>query len=95
MKIVDIAKAEAHLLELIEKAARGESFIIAKNGKSLVKVTGLSTPSAGVHRLGFMAGQILVPDDFDQMGAGAINEQFGIDPTRSPGDRMRSTDGKR
>ena len=78
MKIVDIAKAEAQLLELVEKAARGEPFIIAKSGKPLVKVTGLSTPSAGVRRLGFMAGQILVPDDFDQMGAVTINEKFGV-----------------
>ena len=82
MKIVDIAKAEAQLLGLVEKAARGEPFIIAKSGKPLVKVTGLSTPSARVRRLGFMAGQISVPDDFDQMGTGTINEQFGISPTR-------------
>ena len=89
MKIVDIAKAEAQLLELVEKAAWGEPFMIAKNGKPLVKVTGLSTPSAGVRRIGFMAGQILVPDDFDQMGAGTINEQFEIGPAHSPCDHTQ------
>jgi prevent-host-death family protein len=94
MKIVEIAKAEAQLLELVEKAARGEPFIIAKSGKPLVKVTGLSAPIFGVRRLGFMAGQILVPDDFDQMGAGTINEQFGISPKHSPCGRVRRTDGK-
>ena len=41
--------------------------MIAKAGKPLVKVTPLDTPVAGqVRRLGFMAGRIQVPDDFDR-----------------------------
>jgi len=41
------------------------SAVIAKAGKPLVKVTPLDTPVAGqVRRLGFMAGRIQVPDDF-------------------------------
>ncbi len=54
---------------LLEQASKGESFVIAKAGKPVVKVTALSSPTGGeVKRLGFMAGQISVPDDFDQMG---------------------------
>jgi hypothetical protein len=30
-------------------------------------------------RLGFLAGQITVPDDFDQMGRAEIEQLFGAD----------------
>ena len=77
MQIVNIHEAKTHLSRLIEKAARGEAFVIAKAGKPLVKVTALDTPSAGQsRRLGFMAGQISVPDDFDQMGSAEIENLF-------------------
>jgi len=65
MQIVNIHEAKTHLSRLIEKAARGEAFVIAKAGKPLVKVTALDTPTAGQsRRLGFLTGQISVPDDF-------------------------------
>ena len=44
----------------------------------MVKVTALDTPIAGQkRRLGFMAGQIVVPDDFDRMGGPEIAQIFG------------------
>jgi len=59
------------------RAAKGEPFVIAKAGKPLVKVTALDAPAAGqVRRLGFMAGEIHVPDDFDRMGSAEIEELF-------------------
>ena len=68
MKTVNIHEAKTQLSKLIEKASKGESFIIAKAGKPVVRVTALSAPTAAqVRRLGFMAGQISVPDDFDRM----------------------------
>ncbi|MFC5475740.1 type II toxin-antitoxin system Phd/YefM family antitoxin [Paraherbaspirillum soli] len=80
MQTVNIHEAKTHLSRLIEQAAKGESFIIAKAGKPLVKVTALNAPEAGqVKRLGFMAGQIVVPDDFDQMGGAEIEQLFGGD----------------
>ena len=58
-------------------AVRGEPFIIAKAGKPLVKVTSLDVPiGAQVRRLGFMAGKITVPGDFDRMGGEEIAELF-------------------
>jgi prevent-host-death family protein len=78
MKTVNIHEAKTHLSRLVEKASKGESFIIAKAGKPLVKVTALSSPTgAEVRRLGFMAGQISVPDDFDRMGREEIQRIFG------------------
>lgn len=78
MKTVNIHEAKTHLSKLIEKASKGETFVIAKAGKPVVKVTALSAPTgAQVRRLGFMAGQISVPDDFDQMGEEEIERIFG------------------
>ena len=77
MKTVNIHEAKTQLSKLIEEASRGESFVIAKAGKPVVKVTALSAPvGAQVRRLGFMAGQISVPDDFDRMGSKEIEQIF-------------------
>jgi prevent-host-death family protein len=78
MKTVNIHQAKTQLSKLIEQASKGESFIIAKAGKPVVRVTALSAPTAAqVRRLGFMAGQISVPDDFDRMGQKEIERMFG------------------
>lgn len=80
MKTVNIHEAKTQLSRLVEEASKGEPFIIAKAGKPVVKVTALSAPiGAQVRRLGFMAGQISVPDDFDQMGKDEIERIFGGD----------------
>ena len=63
-------------MKLVDQAARGEPFIIAKAGKPLVKVTALDAPAAP-RRLGFLAGEIAVPDDFDTMGEAEIAALFG------------------
>ena len=78
MQTVNIHKAKTQLSRLIDQAVKGNSFIIAKAGKPLVKVVRLDAPSAGqIRRLGFMAGQFTVPDDFDSMGAREIERLFG------------------
>lgn len=78
MRTVNIHEAKTHLSRLVEQAAKGESFVIAKAGKPLVKVTRLDTPATDeVRRLGFMAGEIAVPDDFDRMGGAEIERLFG------------------
>jgi prevent-host-death family protein len=77
MQTYNIHQAKTHLSRLIEQAAKGESFVIAKSGKPLVKVVPLDAPeSAQIKRFGFMAGQIRVPDDFDQMAESVIVKMF-------------------
>ena len=77
MQIVNICEAKIHLSRLIEKAVRGEAFVIAKAGKPLLKVTALDIPAAEDNRrLGFLVGHIYVPDDFDRMGRTEIEHQF-------------------
>ena len=80
MRTVNIHEAKTHLSRLVERAAKGEPFVIAKAGKPLVKVTALNAPTAGQIRcLGFMAGEIAVPDDFDRMGSAEIEDLFRSD----------------
>jgi prevent-host-death family protein len=77
---VNMHEGKTHLSRLVEQAAKGGPFVIAKAGKPLVKVVELDAPSAGqVKRVGFMEGQIFVPDDFDIMGRAEIARLFGYD----------------
>ncbi|MCX7111366.1 MAG: type II toxin-antitoxin system prevent-host-death family antitoxin [Proteobacteria bacterium] len=77
MHTVNIHEAKTHLSRLVEEAAKGEVFIIAKAGKPMVKVVPLSAEETGTQRrLGFMQGEIQVPDDFDRMGADEIEALF-------------------
>jgi prevent-host-death family protein len=77
MQTYNIHDAKTQLSKLVEMAAKGESFVIAKAGKPMVKVIALDTPeSSQMKRFGFMAGQIKMPDDFNTMGAGEIQALF-------------------
>jgi prevent-host-death family protein len=77
MRKVNMHEAKTHLSRLVERAAKGEGFIIAKAGKPLVKVVPLSSGEAAApRRLGFLKGEIAVPDDFDRMGQDEIERQF-------------------
>lgn len=77
MRTVNIHEAKTHLSRLVDMAARGEPFIIARLGKPLVKVVPFDAPQAGApRRLGFLAGRFTVPDDFDRMGSDEIGRLF-------------------
>lgn len=77
MQKFNIHEAKTQLSKLVEMAASGEPFIIAKAGKPMVIVTALSMPEASKKkRFGFMAGKINVPDDFSSMGADEIEALF-------------------
>jgi prevent-host-death family protein len=77
MRTVNIHEAKTHLSRLVDQAAKGEPFVIAKAGKPLVRVIAPDAPSGGqVQRLGFTTGQILVPDDFDRVGSAEIAMLF-------------------
>ena len=75
MRTVNMREAKTHLSRLVAAAARGEPFVIARAGTPLVKVVALDAPEPR-HRIGFLAGRISVPDDFDSMGATEIRNMF-------------------
>ncbi|MGE0007710.1 MAG: type II toxin-antitoxin system Phd/YefM family antitoxin [Parvibaculaceae bacterium] len=77
MQTVDIHEAKTHLSRLVEQAAKGKPFVIAKAGKPMVKVVPidqavLSPP----RRVGFMTSQFSVSDDFDHMERRQIEQLF-------------------
>ena len=77
MQTVNIHEAKTNLSRLVDQAVKGEPFIIAKAGKPLVKVMALEVPNPdNITRIGFMAGQFDIPDDFDTMGSVDIEEMF-------------------
>jgi prevent-host-death family protein len=78
MVTVNIHEAKTQLSRLVDRAAKGEPFVIAKAGKPLVKVSALDAPAIP-KRLGFLAGEIEVPDDFDRMGEREIAALFGAE----------------
>jgi prevent-host-death family protein len=77
MRKVNIHEAKTHLSRLVEEAAKGEPFVIAKAGKPMVKVVPLDAPAKRkVRRLGFLEGQFKLPDDFDRMAEDEILALF-------------------
>jgi prevent-host-death family protein len=75
---VNIHEAKTQLSKLVDRASKGETIIIAKAGKPMVKVTAIDAPTK-TKRFGFLEGQIQVPDDFDRMGEAEIARLFGIE----------------
>ncbi len=75
MRSINIHEAKTNLSKLVDRAAKGESFIIAKAGKPMVKVIPLDVPKQS-SRIGFFDGQFKIPDDFDTMCGAEIESLF-------------------
>ena len=77
MTTVNIHEAKTHLSRLVERAANGETVIIAKAGKPMAKIVPLEPVKVDTSkRLGGLEGQFVIPDDFDTMMADEIAEMF-------------------
>ncbi len=74
MKTVNMHEAKTHLSRLVEGAAKGEPFVIARAGKPLVKVVMIEAEEP--RRTGFLKDQVEVPEDFDTMFADEIQAMF-------------------
>jgi prevent-host-death family protein len=81
METINIHEAKTHLSRLVEKAAAGEPFIIAKAGKPMVQV--LALPAAPRKRqLGFLKGKVTTPVDFKAFARDEIDEMFFGNPNK-------------
>ena len=77
MRTYNKHEAKTHLSRLVAQAADGEPFVIARSGKPVVKVMAIDAPAAGAaRRVGFMVGEIQVPEDFNRMDAKVIENLF-------------------
>ena len=75
METVNIHEAKTHLSRLVEKAAKGEAFIIAKAGKPMVKVVPLEDEKPK-RRLGMLDGMFEVPDNIKEFARDELEEMF-------------------
>lgn len=62
---VNMHEAKTRLSELVAAAERGDEVLIARNGTPAVRLVAVTHEHAPV-RLGVLAGQIEVGDDFDE-----------------------------
>ena len=77
MRIVNIHDAKTNLSRLVERAANdGESFVIARAGKPLVKVVPLEQAATPKRRIGFLKGRFAAPDDIKAIGREEIAAMF-------------------
>lgn len=79
VRSVNMHEAKTHLSRLVDEAAAGQSFVICKAGRPMVRVmpidSGEDAPLTK-RRLGLLVGQCEVPDDFDQLAAAEIADWF-------------------
>lgn len=69
MHTYTVQEAKDLLSNLVDQCTQGETILIAKEGKPLVKLVPVDHEPAQHQRLGFLAGRFTVPDDFDRMEA--------------------------
>jgi prevent-host-death family protein len=77
METVNIHEAKTHFSRILERVAHGESIVIARAGRPVARLLPMEPPAlAASRRIGFLAGEIWVPDDFDRMGEPEITTLF-------------------
>ena len=73
---ISLEEAQDQLPQLVDRAVRGETVIIARAGQPLAKVMAAGPSIRRPQRIGFMKGNISVPYDFDSMGKESVNQLF-------------------
>ncbi len=77
METFNIHEVKTHLSKLVDRAANGEPFVIAKAGKPMVKVVPLdASTDRPKNRIGFLKGVYAIPDDIKAFGREEIEEMF-------------------
>ncbi|UYV12387.1 MAG: type II toxin-antitoxin system Phd/YefM family antitoxin [Phycisphaera sp.] len=75
METINIHEAKTHLSRLLQRAARGEEFIIAKAGKPIAKLVGFREshqPRTGGH----WKGLVRIGEDFDAPLPDEVDQAF-------------------
>jgi prevent-host-death family protein len=76
MQKINIYDAKAHFSRIIQEVAQtGESIVIAKNGRAMVKVSAYVEEKIK-RKLGFLKGKGTIPDDFDNINREEIGAMF-------------------
>ncbi len=75
MEIINTHQAKTHLSKLLERAARGEEFIIAKAGKPIARLIGFREDDR-TRTGGQWKGLVRIGDDFDAPLPDEIDQAF-------------------
>jgi len=78
MKKVNIYEAKTRLSQLVTEAASGKDIIIARSGRPVARLTGLSR-AGRKRRLGILNGRFRIPDDFNLPLPDDVLRSFGGD----------------
>lgn len=65
MATINVHAAKTHFSSLLERVAAGEEIVIAKAGKPVARLTGLSSGNRAPRQLGSLAGRLTAHPDFD------------------------------
>jgi len=76
MQTINIHEAKTQLSRYVDQAAQGEEVIIARAGKPVARLMPLAGQSGLPRTLGLGKGKFTLPDDFDAMNAGEIQDMF-------------------
>lgn len=63
--VLTLSDAKARFSEIIEKVINGDEFVVTRMGKPVARISRVTT-NAGPRKLGDLAGQIWVSEDFDE-----------------------------
>lgn len=78
METVNTHEAKTHLSKLLERAAKGEEFIIAKAGKPIARLIGFKSEDHD-RTGGQWKGLVRMSKDFDAPLPNELADGFGID----------------
>jgi prevent-host-death family protein len=76
--IRNLYEAKTHLSELVDRAAKGEEIVIAKNGVPMAKLVPLEKKPKRVP--GGWEGKVWIADDFDEPLPDDLLRAFNEDP---------------
>jgi prevent-host-death family protein len=75
MQVVNVHAAKTQLSRLLDAVSAGQEVIIAKAGKPVARLVPYTQPKSR-RQLGTLAGEFIVPDDFDDPLPDAILAEF-------------------
>jgi prevent-host-death family protein len=65
MDHINLYEAKTKLSELVDRAAAGEEIVIARHGRPVARLVAYAPPPGKRRKLGVLAGQGWIADDFD------------------------------
>ncbi|UVO54881.1 type II toxin-antitoxin system Phd/YefM family antitoxin [Sphingomonas sp. SUN039] len=77
MTALNVHEAKTHFSRVLTRVESGEEVVIARGGKPIARVVPYDPEARSKRKLGFLRGQIDVPEDFDTMFQKEIEGMLG------------------